>query len=229
MREARKNATRTLFPDATTRDLYLFEVDAWRRGLQFVAGVDEAGRGPLAGPVVAACVVMYQGVPLLRVDDSKKLSAETREALWIEILNHTRAVGIGAADVAEIEEWNILQASLRAMGRAVLDLPLRPELVLVDGVHLIPGIETQRTLVRGDSRSGSIAAASIVAKVTRDRMMLELHDRYPQYNFASNKGYATREHLEALSEYGPCPVHRKAFKGVREHIKPVIPPLFFGL
>ncbi len=188
----------------------------WARGYQALAGVDEAGRGPLAGPVVAAAVVFPRDLgPIAGVDDSKKLSAEARERLFEDIRAQSR-YAIALVGPGEIDRINILQASLQAMAEAVAGLPEPPALALVDGNRKAPLQVPQETLVRGDARCYSIAAASILAKVYRDRLMRTLHERYPQYGFAAHKGYPTKAHLEALRAHGPCPEHRRTFRGVKE-------------
>jgi|UniRef100_A0A7C5EQ33 ribonuclease HII len=192
----------------------------WRhRGLIRIAGVDEAGRGPLAGPVVAAAVILPASFKLPGLKDSKRLSEEAREALEQEILATALAYAIQEVEVRDIERLGILAASLRAMAQAVQALPLLPEMVLVDGHLPLPLDYPQQPVVNGDDRCPAISAASILAKVHRDRRMAEYHHLYPQYNFARHKGYATREHLEALRCWGPCPLHRRTFRGVREWVE----------
>ncbi|MEW6185544.1 MAG: ribonuclease HII [Thermodesulfobacteriota bacterium] len=178
-----------------------------------IAGVDEVGRGPLAGPVVAAAVVFPRGVFVSGVTDSKKLSAGKREKLFPLIKEKALALGLGLLWPKEIDQLNILRASLRAMERAVGNLGLRPDLLLIDGNQPLNRQGDQRCLVQGDRISHSIGAASIMAKVVRDKLMESWHYRFPQYNFLANKGYGTREHLEALRLYGPCPLHRLSFRG----------------
>jgi ribonuclease HII len=179
-----------------------------------VAGLDEAGRGPLAGPVVAAAVVLGPGTRITGVDDSKRLTPEERESLYLVIHARAVAVGVGVVDAETIDRVNILQATRRAMGLALGSLGLEPELVLTDFVALDGLRCPQRNLVNGDQRSATVAAASIIAKVTRDRMMAEADREYPQYGFGRHKGYATLEHLAALIMHGPCPLHRRTFNGV---------------
>jgi len=180
----------------------------------FVAGLDEAGRGPLAGPVVAAAVVLGPGTRIAGVDDSKRLTPEERESLYVVIRARAVAIGVGMVDAETIDRVNILQATRRAMGLALGGLGLEPELVLTDFVALDGLRCPQRNLVNGDRRSATVAAASIIAKVTRDRMMAEADREYPQYGFGRHKGYATLEHLAALIMHGPCPLHRRTFNGV---------------
>ncbi len=179
-----------------------------------VAGLDEAGRGPLAGPVVAAAVVLGPGTRIAGVDDSKRLTPEERESLYVVIRSRAVAIGVGMVDAETIDRVNILQATRRAMGLALGSLGLEPELVLTDFVALDGLRCPQRNLVNGDQRSATVAAASIIAKVTRDRMMAEADREYPQYGFGRHKGYATLEHLAALIMHGPCPLHRRTFNGV---------------
>ncbi len=199
------------------QDPLYFERILWDQGLSPVAGLDEVGRGCLAGPVVAAAVVLPQDVSLPGVRDSKTLSPKKRQVLDRLIREKALAVSLGQIGWAEIDQINILQASLKAMAQAVDGLGLRPKALLIDGNQTIPHVLPQKTLVHGDQRSLSIASASIVAKVFRDALMEEMHIHYPQYNFARNKGYATLEHREALKLYGCCLIHRKTFKGVREY------------
>lgn len=176
-----------------------------------IAGVDEAGRGPLAGPVVAAAVILHPGAEILGINDSKKLSEKKRETLYPEILDKAMAVGIGIVSAARIDEINILQATYEAMRKAVEGLCFSPDLLLVDAVT-IPGLAVKQVpIIKGDAKSLSIGAASIVAKVTRDHLMRELDAIYPEYGFEGHKGYGTAAHIAALKEFGPCPVHRRSF------------------
>ncbi|PID75142.1 MAG: ribonuclease HII [Deltaproteobacteria bacterium] len=196
-------------------DNYALERSLQRCGYQNIAGCDEVGRGPLAGPVVAAAVVFPSALDPSIYLDSKKLSRKIREKLVAELQASDARIGIGSVSEIDIDRLNILQASLLAMKLAVNNLPgAAADFVLVDGRFTIPLAVDQEALVKGESKSASIAAASIVAKVFRDKYMRDMHDRYPQYNFARNKGYPTREHRNALKKYGPCPLHRKSFKGV---------------
>lgn len=177
----------------------------------YVCGIDEAGRGPLAGPVVAGAVILNKDNPILYLNDSKKLSEKKREALYEEIMAHAVAVGIGIVGPERIDEINILQATYEAMRQAIKNLAVKPELLLNDAVT-IPEVEIpQVPIIKGDAKSISIAAASIVAKVTRDRMMAEYDARFPGYGFASNKGYGTKVHIEALKALGPTGIHRETF------------------
>ncbi len=197
-------------------DLLQYEKKLWKQGLKLVAGVDEVGRGPLAGPVVAAAVLFPAGVSLEGIKDSKKLSPRRREELFGKILGSALSVGIGMVNEKEIDQVNILNATLRAMNSAVLDLKITPQFILVDGTREIPGINVpQLAIVGGDNLSLVVASASIVAKVTRDRMMLEYDRIYPQFRFAQNKGYCTKSHLSGLRKYGPCEIHRYSFRTIR--------------
>ena len=180
-------------------------------GLRLICGVDEAGRGPLAGPVCAAAVILPQGLEIPGLNDSKKLSDKRRRELFDVIQAKALAYGIAFADEKEIDEVNILQATFNAMQRAMDQLRVRPDLALIDGNRERDFGLPVKTVVKGDSQSANIAAASILAKVTRDRLMEELDGQYPQYGFAVHKGYGTRRHYAALEEYGPCPIHRMSF------------------
>lgn len=178
-----------------------------------ICGIDEVGRGPLAGPVVAGAVILPRDTEILYLNDSKKLSEKKREALYDEIMEKAVAVGIGMASPARIDEINILQATYEAMRMAIDKLQVHPDLLLNDAVT-IPGVKiSQVPIVKGDAKSISIAAASIVAKVTRDRMMKEYEEIFPGYDFASNKGYGTKAHIQALKTLGPCVIHRRSFIG----------------
>lgn len=181
------------------------------RSLTYLAGTDEAGRGPLAGPVVAAACILKPGVQIEGLDDSKKLTEKKREKLFDIIKENCLSYGIAMCTPAEIDRYNILNASLLAMKRAVEMLSVTPDLLLVDG-NKCKGFDCPaEAVVKGDGKSQSIAAASVLAKVTRDRMCLELHEKYPEYNFKKHKGYPTLEHRLAVFEYGPCPEHRRTF------------------
>jgi ribonuclease HII len=210
--------TLSLFVEGLTPDILHFEGLARQQGHKSVAGIDEAGRGPLAGPVVAAAVILPCGLHLPGVTDSKKLSAARRQELYGLILGRAFSVGVGEAAVQEIDELNVLQATLLAMERALAVLEPKPDFLLIDGITPLPVTIPQRTIAKGDSLSLSVAAASIVAKVTRDRQMMEWDERYPGYGFARHKGYGTRDHLAAIARLGPCPIHRLTFRGVREHV-----------
>jgi ribonuclease HII len=193
---------------------YRYEARAWRAGVGLVAGVDEAGRGPLAGPVVAAAVILDPGRRVRGLQDSKVLTPERREELFLVISERARAIGVGIVDHGTIDRINILRATETAMLEALTRLAVAPELVITDFVALRALACPQKNLVDGDARCATVAAASIIAKVTRDRMMLELDTKYPEYGFARHKGYATPEHLTALDRLGPCPIHRRTFAGV---------------
>ncbi len=178
-----------------------------------VCGIDEVGRGPLAGPVVAAAVILPEDCHMFYINDSKKLTAQTREVLYDRIMEEAVAVGIGCVSHARIDEINILQATYEAMREAISRLDVTPGILLNDAVT-IPGVDLpQEPIIHGDAKSISIGAASIVAKVTRDRMMEEYDELFPEYGFASNKGYGSRRHIEALEQYGPTPIHRRTFIG----------------
>lgn len=192
-------------------DLWTTENAVAGENFSLVCGVDEAGRGPLAGPVCAAAVVLPRGIEIDGLNDSKKLTPKRREALYPVILKEAVAYGIAFASVGEIEKLNILNATMLAMSRAIGQLSPRPELALIDG-NCNRGISIpSRTVIRGDASCASIAAASILAKVTRDRLMVELDTKYPQYGFAAHKGYGTKAHRAALRKYGPCEIHRPSF------------------
>jgi ribonuclease HII len=193
---------------------YRYEAQAWRAGVARIAGVDEVGRGPLAGPVVAAAVIFDPTRRVKRLADSKVLTADRREKLYSLICERAVAVGVGIVDHLTIDRINILQATILAMREAITGLAIVPDLVITDFVKL-PGLPcTQRNLVDGDARCATVAAASIVAKVTRDRLMLEADKQFPEYGFARHKGYATADHLAALDRHGACPIHRRTFSGV---------------
>lgn len=192
-------------------ELWTLENEIYDSGISLICGVDEAGRGPLAGPVCAAAVILPRNLEIEGLNDSKKLSEKKREALFDLICEKALAYGIAFAEVEEIEELNILGASILAMNRAIAKLTLKPELALIDG-NRTKGIEMEaRAVVKGDSKCADIAAASILAKVTRDRYMLEMAEKYPQYSFDKHKGYGTKLHYEALREHGPSPIHRPSF------------------
>jgi ribonuclease HII len=200
-------------------DMLSFERIEQRRGCMRIAGIDEAGRGPLAGPVVAAAVILPPGVLIDGVNDSKKLSPEKREHLFDVIMQQAVSVGIGMGAPDLIDRINILQATRYAMLEAVSQITPPPDYILIDGISTIESPIPQKTIKKGDSLSLSIAAASIIAKVTRDRLMRALDNQYPGYGFAGHKGYGSALHLEAIRRLGPSPVHRLTFGGVREHIR----------
>jgi len=188
-----------------------FECHARQCGYRMIAGIDEAGRGPLAGPVVAAAVILPPDYRHPEINDSKQLTPGKRERLHEVIKADALAVGIGVVEASVIDRMNILQATLMAMREAVLDLSLTPDYLLVDGKNRIDIRTPQETIIRGDARSISVAAASIIAKVSRDRIMEIYHRQFPQYNFLKNKGYGTGEHREAIRRCGPCKIHRLSF------------------
>lgn len=188
-----------------------FELLAYKRGAKTVAGVDEAGRGPLAGPVVAAAVILPPGYQNPDINDSKQLTSRRRDRLYELIREDALAVGIGVVEATIIDQINILQATFMAMRDALADLSISPDFILVDGNQRIPISIAQKTIVKGDCLSISIAAASIIAKVSRDRIMEMYHRQFPQYHFQKNKGYGTAQHQSALRQYGPCKIHRRSF------------------
>jgi ribonuclease HII len=200
-----------------TTDLWAFENSLITEGYTQIAGVDEAGRGPLAGPVVSAAVILPQDFNAPKINDSKKLTHRQREWLYDQIYAQAVTVGIGIVDAVEIDRINILQASLLSMVMAVANLAPQPEYLLIDGKFGIDTPLPQNPIVKGDARSVSIAAASIIAKVSRDRMMLCYHEEHPQFGFDRHKGYPTKAHKAAIAQHGPCPIHRRTFRGVSEH------------
>jgi ribonuclease HII len=192
-------------------ELSRYEKDAYQKGFRHVAGIDEAGRGPLAGPVVAACVMLPEGCLIEGLNDSKKLSVSKRESLYDIIMDRAISVGIGVVDEKRIDSMNILNATKLAMKKAVDQVEPKPDLLLIDAVRL-PDIDIlQVPIIKGDSLSVSIAAASIIAKVTRDRLIEEADTLYPAYGFKKHKGYGTSEHINAIRKYGICPIHRISF------------------
>jgi ribonuclease HII len=196
-----------------------YEKDLWQKGLRLVAGIDEAGRGPLAGPVVAAAVVFDQNMAMIEgVRDSKMISARKREQLYDKIIANTRAIGVGLVGPEEIDRTNVLRATHKAMRQAIGRLKLKIDHILVDGRGLPDKIYPQTAIVGGDRLCYSIAAASIIAKVYRDRIMIAMDQVFPGYGFAKHKGYGTAEHLKAIQKLRPCPIHRKSFHGVREYL-----------
>lgn len=198
-----------------------FEKEASEKGYQLIAGIDEAGRGPLAGPVVAAAVILPADYLHPEITDSKKLSARKRDQLYDIIKRDAVAIGMGVVDADIIDRLNILQATLQAMREAVLELTISPDFLLIDGLNSIPLATPQKTLIKGDSRSVSVAAASIIAKVSRDNIMEMYHRQFPQYNFSHNKGYGTKEHCSAIRKFGMCKIHRKSF-----HVKNINQTVF---
>jgi ribonuclease HII len=208
----------TLFPDLPTQPMDYFERMYHSQGYQKIAGVDEVGRGPLAGAVVAAAVILPKDGIEEELFDSKKISSKKREELYKIILSKALGVGIGVVGQEEIDLLNIFQATLKAMAQAIQALPISPDFILIDGLQGPRLPIPHKPIRKGDQLSNSIAAASIVAKVTRDRMMMEWHQKYPQYNFAKHKGYGTKEHRRAIEKFGVCELHRKTFRGVKEYL-----------
>jgi ribonuclease HII len=207
-----------LFPSLPRQPKDYFERMYYGQGYQRIAGVDEVGRGPLAGPVVASAVILPKGGIEEELFDSKKISPRKREELYEIILSKALGVGIGTIGQEEIDLLNIFQATLKAMALAIENLPASPDFILIDGLQGLTLPIPQKPIRKGDQLSNSIAAASIMAKVTRDRMMMECHQRYPQYNFARHKGYGTKEHRIAIEKFGVCELHRKTFRGVKEYL-----------
>ena len=194
------------------QEMSQYEKYYYQKGVKYIAGIDEAGRGPLAGPVVAAAVILPKDCFIMGINDSKKLSLIKREELFEIINKKALSIGIGIVDPQTIDRINILQATFEAMKKALDALSLKPELVLVDGNQNIPDISVpQEDIIKGDQKSISVAAAAIVAKVTRDRIMDKFHELYSEYGFNKHKGYGTKEHIEAIKKYGLCPIHRESF------------------
>lgn len=193
------------------KNMLEIENSLYKKGYTYICGVDEAGRGPLCGPVVAAACILPRDECIEGVNDSKKLSEKKREKLYYEIISRALAYGIGISDVSVIEEVNILNATKLAMKQAIENLKIKPDYVLIDGNQMINIDIVGQTVVSGDARSESIAAASILAKVTRDRMLIEYDKKYPEYGFAKHKGYGTKAHIEAIGKYGLTPIHRPSF------------------
>jgi ribonuclease HII len=208
-----------LFGPAPVPTMWEFEDRARSSGYNTVAGVDEAGRGPLAGPVVAAAVILPRSLDIPGINDSKQLTPVVRDTLYERIHEEAIAIGVGVSDSRTIDRINILQATLRAMEEAVRGLRVPADCLLVDGISATALPMPQKTIKKGDSLSLSIAAASIVAKVTRDRLMLEYDRQYPGYGFAGHKGYGSAAHMAAIASLGPSPIHRLTFRGVREHVR----------
>jgi ribonuclease HII len=190
------------------------EKNLWDRGYRYLAGIDEAGRGALAGPVVAAVIVLPPYVEIPRVDDSKRLRRTVRELLYAQIQSLAMSIGVGIVAAETIDQVNIRQATLKAMMAALQDAAQDVEYLLIDGHDTVPLPLSQRAIARGDQTVGSIAGASIIAKVTRDRLMDTMEQQYPGYGFAQHKGYGTVAHLQAIRQYGPCVIHRRTFRGV---------------
>lgn len=195
----------------TIIDNYTYEREIYKSGIELIAGTDEAGRGPLAGPVVAACVIMPKDLRIDGVDDSKKVSEKNRYRLYDEIMKNAISVGVGIVDEKTIDEINILNATKIAFEKAYENLEIKPQHILIDALGGILKTVPQTVIIKGDSLSYQIAAASIVAKVTRDRLMIKYDSVYPKYNFSKHKGYGTKEHMQALKDFGICPIHRHSF------------------
>ena len=200
-------------------DLYQYEKELWKNGINLIAGMDEVGRGPLIGPVVTACVILPKDFVLEGLTDSKKLSEKKREEFYDYIMEHAISVGIGMIDENVIDEVNIYEATKLAMYQAVEKSKVKPEHVLIDAMKLDKLEMPSTSIIKGDAKSISIAAASVIAKVTRDRMMIELDQKYPMYGFKSHKGYPTKKHIEAIKEYGLIDGYRKTFKPISEMVK----------
>ena len=199
-------------------DLYIYEKDLIKNGIKLIGGIDEVGRGPLVGPVVAACVILPLNYKLEGLTDSKKLSEKKREKFF-EILSHDAiSIGVGIIDEKKIDEVNIYEATKLAMSEAYNKMKIKPEHVLIDAMPLELPVPTT-SIIKGDAKSLTIAAASVIAKVTRDHMMDELHEKYPYYNFKKNKGYPTKEHIEAINKYGIIDEYRKTYGPVRDYLE----------
>lgn len=192
-------------------EMLKYEKELYLKGYEYICGIDEAGRGPLCGPVVAAAVILKKGDKIEGVNDSKKLSEKKREEIFEIIKERAVAYSVGIVDEKTIDEINILEATRLAMKKAVEGLNIKPEYALVDAEKKVPINVPYTPIIKGDALSESIAAASIIAKVTRDRMVIEMDKKYPEYSFAKNKGYGTKEHTEAIKKYGLCDVHRRSF------------------
>ena len=189
-----------------------YENKIWKSGYNYIAGIDEAGRGPLAGPVVAAAVIFPSKFNIRGVDDSKKLTPGKRDELFDRIISSCTSYAVGIKDEAIIDDINILNATISAMHEAVSKLKKKPDYLIIDGNRFKDCGIPHKTIVKGDQKSFTIAAASIIAKVTRDRIMMELHEQYPEYNFAKHKGYGTKEHVNLIKKYGYSEIHRKSFR-----------------
>ncbi|MBN2299830.1 MAG: ribonuclease HII [Acholeplasmataceae bacterium] len=198
--------------------MYEYENELYLQGVSYIAGVDEAGRGPLAGPVVAAAVILKKGAILHHVDDSKKLSEKQRIVALEEIKKNALAIGIGISSVEEIDLINIYRASREAMLSAIGQLKIKPEYLLIDAMPMEIDIPL-KSIIKGDAKSISIAAASIIAKTTRDAYMVEMDKLFPMYNFKKHKGYGTKEHIAAILKYGPSPIHRKTYEPIKSMLK----------
>lgn len=202
-------------------DLYKYEKDLWNKDINYIAGVDEVGRGPLIGPVVTACVILPKDFYLEGLTDSKKLTEKKRDVYYDYIMEHALAVSVGMMDEKVIDEVNIYEATKLAMYQAIENCPIKPEHVLIDAMKLEKLEMSSTSIIKGDAKSVSIAAASVIAKVTRDRMMIELDKKYPEYGFKSHKGYPTKKHVEAILKYGLIDGYRKTFKPVSQIIEKI--------
>lgn len=200
-------------------DLLKIEQSLWNQNIKYIAGIDEAGRGPWVGPVCAAAVIFDQNTHLPEINDSKKLTETKREELFTLICEKSLCYGIGFSSAEEIDEINILQATFKAMKQALSQLSIKPNHLLIDGNKRLKTNIPETPVIKGDSLSQSIAAASILAKVSRDRLMIDLEKKYPQFQFSKHKGYGTKQHQEELKKYGPIPEHRKSFKPVRGYLE----------
>lgn len=199
-------------------NMLTYEKKLWNKGFKYVAGVDEAGRGPLAGPVVAAAVILPEDFTLLGINDSKALATEERNMFYDKIKEKAIAYHISYVHEDIIDQYNILEATKRAMTEALVNLQPQPNIALIDAVHLQQSMIETDTIIKGDEKSVTIAAASILAKVSRDRYMTNIHEKYPEYNFHKHKGYGTREHLKQLNRHGISPIHRRSFAPVKRYI-----------
>lgn len=199
-------------------DNYSYERELRNQGVRLIAGVDEVGRGPLVGPVVTACVILPEHFELPGLTDSKKLSEKKREELFIKIQEQALGIGIGIMSEEVIDEVNIYEATKLAMKKAIMNCPIRPEHILIDAMKLDLDIPST-SIIKGDLKSVTISAASVIAKVTRDKMMYELDEKYPMYDFKNNKGYPTKKHVEAIEKYGIIKEHRKTFAPVKDYVK----------
>lgn len=200
-------------------DLYKYENELWSKGINYIGGIDEVGRGPLVGPVVTACVILPKDFVLEGLTDSKKLTEKKRDEYYDYIMDHALSIGIGMMDNKVIDEVNIYEATKLAMYQAVENSKITPEHVLIDAMKLEKLSMPSTSIIKGDAKSISIAAASVIAKVTRDRMMIELDKKYPMYGFKDHKGYPTKKHLEAIKEYGILDNYRTSYKPVKEVIE----------
>ncbi len=199
-------------------DLYTYERELIKKGITLIGGIDEVGRGPLVGPVVAACVILPLNYELEGLTDSKKLSEKKREQFYEILKKEALSIGVGIVSAEKIDEVNIYEATKLAMQDAIKNCALKPEYLLIDAMKLDTSIPSN-SIIKGDSKSLSIAAASVIAKVTRDRMLIELDKKYPMYDFKHNKGYPTKKHLEAINQFGIIDLHRKSYAPVKEYLE----------